>query len=97
MATDFFVNVVGLPNPNHGQKISIAIEERSKKPTWEKPSRQNFIFLLQPIKGRSDFRAVYVVAVDPELIRIAREHGFRTIRRVVRYCPTPRELSCKLF
>ena len=74
------LRAVALASPNRGQQISIAVEERSKKPTWEKPSSRNFIFLLAPIGDRPGFRAVHVIAASPELVRIARERKYDNLQ-----------------
>jgi hypothetical protein len=76
------LKAVGLSNVNQGQQISIVVEERAKKPTWGRPSKGEFIFLLEPIRDHSEFRAVYVVAIDPELARIARERKYESLQEL---------------
>ena len=57
------------------QILVLCVEERHKKPTWETNKGQDFIFVLEPITGTTQFQALDVASSDQGKLRRIRESG----------------------
>lgn len=57
------------------QILVLCVEERHKKPTWETKKGQNFIFVLEPTAGTTQFRVLDVASSDQDKLRKIRESG----------------------